>query len=155
MRKKERERMDSAFMAAVLAEAEDCVLSMISPEGPYAVPLNYVHVGDKLYVHCALEGKKTDLIRADGRVAFTVYTGVRILRKQSSTAYRSVCGTGLATIVEDREEKCAALEAIARRYDAACPVPIPDSALNRTAVVRVDIRTLTGKASHDESPDEA
>lgn len=155
MRKTERERTEPAFMAAVLEEAEDCVLSMMSPEGPYAVPVNYVHLDDKLYIHCAPEGRKLDLIRADARVAFTTYVGVRILRKQSSTAYRSVCGTGLAVIVEDREEKRTALDAIGRRYKAGCPVPTPDSSVDRTCVIRVDIRTLSGKCAHEDRTEDA
>lgn len=40
-------------------------LSVIGDGGyPYAVPLNFVSVGGKIYFHCAREGHKLDAVRA-------------------------------------------------------------------------------------------
>lgn len=147
MRRVQKERTDPAFMVAVLQEAEECVLGLTGPDGPYVVPVNFVYIDGKLYFHCAQEGHKLDLLQADPRVAFTVYTGVEVLPDVSSTAYRSVCGNGRGVILEDREEKRAALDAIARRFMADCPLPTPDAAVDSVAVVRVDIEVLTGKCS--------
>lgn len=147
MRRKEKERTDSAFMTDVLLEADDCSLAMTGADGPYVIPVNYVYIDNKLYIHCALSGRKLEMIADDPRVAFTAYAGARILREENSTEYRCVCGFGRAVLVQDMEEKRRALDAIAIRYRASCPAPTPDSAVLRTGVIRVDIESMTGKCS--------
>lgn len=147
MRRKEKERSDLSFMATVLQEAEDCSLAMTGADGPYVIPVNYVYTDGVLYIHCALSGRKLEMIAHDPRVAFTAYTGVRILREENSTEYHCVCGFGRAVLVQDMEEKRRALDAIAARYHAQCPVPTPDNAVLRTGVIRVDIESMTGKCS--------
>ena len=39
---------------------------------PYAIPLNFVYDGGKLYFHCAPEGHKLDAIRRCDKVSFCV-----------------------------------------------------------------------------------
>ena len=46
---------------------------------------------------------------------------------------------GTAIIVEDKEEKRTALDAITVRYKSLCPRPAPDSMINRVAIIRIDI----------------
>lgn len=99
---------------------------------PYAFPVNFVLLGDALYIHTAFTGKKMDLIRKNPRVGFSAYADVRIIREKATTTFRSVCGTGTAIIVEDKEEKRTALDAITVRYKSLCPRPAPDSMINRS-----------------------
>ena len=156
MRRKDRE-MDRAFALEVLDKAEWMTLAMTGEDGtPYCVPVNAVREGDWLYLHSAPEGAKLDLIRKDGRVAFSLAADVRIDREKSSTYYKSVCGTGRAVVVEDPEEKRLALDCLAERYAARCPRPAPDANVRRVAIIRIDILSLTGKRCLPEgvtSPD--
>ena len=108
-------------------------------------PVNFVLLGDALYIHTAFTGKKMDLIRKNPRVGFSAYVDVRIIREKATTTFRSVCGTGTAAIVEDKEEKRTALDAITVRYKSLCPRPAPDSMINRVAIIRIDIDSLMGK----------
>lgn len=59
-------------------------------------------------------------------------------------------GTGTAAIVEDKEEKRTALDAITVRYKSLCPRPAPDSMINRVAIIRIDIDSLMGKYAPGE-----
>lgn len=145
MRRKERERTDRAFMEQVLKDADTLWLSLNTEGAPYVIPVNHaVHKG-VLYVHCAAEGLKLDLIRRDPRVGFAAAADVRILRERSSTAYRSVCGSGTAVIVDDDEEKQTALAAIRDRYQAMCDLPAPAARLPRIGIIRIVIENLSGK----------
>lgn len=145
MRRKERERTDRAFMDAVLADTETLWLSMNTGAAPYVIPVNHVLHGGALYIHCAPEGLKLDLIRRDPRVGFSAAADVAILREKASTTYRSVCGTGRAALVEDEREQQAALAAIRERYRSICHLPAPAAMLAKLAIIRIDIESLSGK----------
>ena len=41
--------------------------------------------------------------------------------------------------------KRTALDAITVRYKSLCPRPVPDSMINRVAIIRIDIDSLMGK----------
>lgn len=145
MRQSQRECNAPEFFDEVFTRGEVLFLSLNTETFPYGVPVNFVFLDGRLYFHCALEGAKIDLLRRDGRVGFAVAADVVIAPEKSTTFYKSVCGTGLASFVEDTDEKRHALDALAERYGASCPRPTPDSALRHAALVRIDIKAMTGK----------
>ena len=156
---KDRFRADRDFIDGVLNDADDMVVALNDGDGaPYAFPVNFVLLGDALYIHTAFTGKKMDLIRKNGCAGFEMDTAhelVRadaacIIREKATTTFRSVCGTGTAIIVEDKEEKRTALDAITVRYKSLCPRPAPDSMINRVAIIRIDIDSLMGKYAPGE-----
>ena len=101
---KDRFRADRDFIDGVLNDADDMVVALNDGDGaPYAFPVNFVLLGDALYIHTAFTGKKMDLIRKNPRVGFSAYADVRIIREKATTTFRSVCGTGTAIIVEDKD----------------------------------------------------
>jgi nitroimidazol reductase NimA-like FMN-containing flavoprotein (pyridoxamine 5'-phosphate oxidase superfamily) len=51
----------------------------------------------------------------------------------------------LAVIVEAPAEKSSALDRIMEHYGAEGPFSYPDETLARTAVIRIEIESLTGK----------
>ena len=129
---KDRFRADRDFIDGVLNDADDMVVALNDGDGaPYAFPVNFVLLGDALYIHTAFTGKKMDLIRKNPRVGFSAYADVRIIR-------------------ENKEEKRTALDAITVRYKSLCPRPAPDSMINRVAIIRIDIDSLMGKYAPGE-----
>jgi len=107
------------------------------------LPFNHVWLDGHIYIHCALEGRKIDVLRRDGRVGFSTAVDVCIIREKSTTHFRSLCGTGRVSEVTDTEEKRRALDAISLRFDARCPRPTPDAALARVNILRIDVESLT------------
>lgn len=149
MRLKKRECNEEAFFDEVFTAAEDMALAMNTGDFPYVIPVNFAQEKTngtrRIYIHCAPEGHKLDLLRADDRVAFMLHTGVEIDREHSTTIYNCVCGTGLAVLVEDTVEKGRALDAIAMRYHARCHVPARPEDISRVAIIRIDVESLSGK----------
>ena len=149
MRLKKRECNEDAFFDEVFTAADDLALAMNAGDFPYVIPVNFVQKKTngtrRIYIHCAPEGRKLDLLRADGRVAFLLHAGVNIDREHSTTLYNCVCGTGRAVLVEDTAEKGHALDAIAMRYNARCHVPALPEDISRTAIIRIDVESLSGK----------
>lgn len=148
MRRKDRELTDPEQMLAIIDECQSVHLGMAGPDGPYVVPMCFAFDGAVVYLHCAREGRKTDMLREDSRVCleFSIPDGV----KESSTPsgwsmyYRSVIATGRAEILTGREEKSLALEMIMRKYSGK-EWKIAGPRVDGTCVIRIAVESMTGK----------
>lgn len=146
MRRTEREVKDVAFMHQVLQDAAEIYVAMNAEGAPYLLPFNFVFLDGCIYIHCAREGRKMDLLRADARVAFA--TAVDIQVEKTTTRYRSVAGTGTVELVEDDALKNKVLMALAQRFNAPCKFPVSPAKFSATQIVCIHVATLTGKYSH-------
>ena len=146
MRRTEREILDPEFMHQVLHGAQEIYIAINSDDAPYVLPVNYVFYNGGIYFHCALEGRKLELLRADDRVGFS--TAVDIKVENTTTRYRSICGSGTAEFVTDPTLKNEVLKAFAARYKAPCIFPVSEQTFAHTGVVCIHIEKLTGKYSH-------
>lgn len=134
---------DPALPGEILDRAETLFVAFQTGDFPYVLPVNHVWLDGHLYIHCAFEGRKIDVLRRDARVGFATAVDVRIIPEQSTTHFRSLCGTGRIREVGDQEEKRRALDAISLRFQARCPRPAPDSMLARVNILRIDVESLT------------
>jgi nitroimidazol reductase NimA-like FMN-containing flavoprotein (pyridoxamine 5'-phosphate oxidase superfamily) len=150
MRRKEKEIKDPAEIEAVLRSAQICRLGLCDKGIPYVVPLCYGYEDKVLYFHCALKGRKLDIIRDNNNVCFEVETDLDFVKHEEACKcgfnYRTVIGFGKASLVEGLDAKREALAIIMgqysdKRYD------FPESNVNGVAVVRIDIESMTGKRS--------
>ena len=146
MRRKEREITDPAVIEAMLREATICHLGLVDDGAPYVVPVTIGYDGKALYFHSAIAGRKVDIIRRDGRVSFNITSGVAVVDQQTTCTvkYRSLTGSGVATILSTPEEKLEALQVLSRQATGH-GATFPARALERTLVVRIDILEMKGK----------
>lgn len=150
MRKAQREIGDPERIRAVMAEAQVCRIGMCDGAEPYVVPMNFGLGEGCLYLHCAREGRKIEILRRNDRVCFEMDL-LRQIRQAATgcgwtARFASVIGTGRAVFVEDPEEKRRGLDRIMVHYAGeAGPFDYPPENLARTLVLRIDIESLTGK----------
>ena len=76
MRRKDREVTDFKKIVSILNDCDCCRLGLVDERGlAYIVPMNFGTETDgerlTLYFHCANEGKKLDIMRANSAVSFT------------------------------------------------------------------------------------
>lgn len=152
MRRSEKEITDRSEIDAVIRRSKVCRLGLSDHGQPYVVPLCFGYDGHVLYLHCAGEGRKLDILRQNANVCveFDVFEGVIEASKacQWGMRYQSVMGFGIARFIEDREEKRKALSLLMAQYTQdGFAVSIPEDAVTRTVIIRIDIRELTGKQS--------
>lgn len=149
MRRTDREIKDATAIRAILEEALVCRIGLSDNGMPYVVPMNYGLGENCLYLHCAAEGRKLDILGRNDRVCFEMD-----LMREIKTApepcgwgalYDSVIGFGRAVIMELPAEKRAALDRIMEHCGAKGPFPYPDETLARTVVIRIDIESITAK----------
>lgn len=104
MRLKEQE-LDRATVDEILKRCTNGVLSLQGDNGyPYGVPISYAYTNGKIYFHCAKEGYKVDLMKADPHVAFTVVAQDDIIPEDFNTLFLSVMVFGTVRLVEEPAE---------------------------------------------------
>jgi nitroimidazol reductase NimA-like FMN-containing flavoprotein (pyridoxamine 5'-phosphate oxidase superfamily) len=155
MRQTTREITDVKQIEAVIQQATVCRLALWDEGYPYIVPLNFGYADKALYFHCALEGKKLDLIRKNPRVGFELEGIAEIVPHTQnacawSAKYQSVIGQGTAVILNDPEAKRRALDVIMAHYAGENRSwEFPDEHLGKMLALRVNIAAMTGKQSKE------
>jgi uncharacterized protein len=144
---------DKQLMERIL-EAESVGYLGLSGDEPYVVPLNYTYADGRILFHCALEGRKLEMIRANPRVCFAVSRQATHPTEHSgqlcSTPYESVICWGAARIVEDVSERQQVLQAFQIRY-ATPEKPRASISLESTArcgAVEIVVTRMTGRRVH-------
>jgi len=128
-------------------------LAVTTEDGPYVVAVNYLFFDGSIYFHSASSGRKVEALRADARVSFLLdEAGPQVLWAQGcgiSQIYKSVICFGKAEFVEGPLEKRAILERIVQKYvPSRYPSPpMTDHNIEKTAVVRIVIESMSGKAN--------
>ena len=144
----------------ILANGLFGVLSMNGGDDyAYGVPFSYVYVPNSIYLHCALQGKKLDLIRRDNRVSFCVVQGAAPIFEAPDTfsmKYKSALVFGKIYEVNNDQEKLQGLIALVEKYFRGYPEQLElgkvkaAKSLEKTAVLRIDIDHLTGKVRREK-----
>lgn len=136
----------------LLREGSEGVLSLVDAEGlPYGVPLNYVLVGETLYFHSALAGRKIDAIASCDRASFCVLCDTTVVPAEFTTYFCSVIAEGRMRVVEDAEEKRSTLFALGLKYNddaAACEAEMA-SGIDRCVMLALEIEHVSGKEGRE------
>lgn len=132
----------------ILSEGEYGTLSTIGEDGyPYGVPMNYVYMNNKIYLHCANEGKKLDNIKYNNKVSFTVVGDYQLKPAAFTSSYKSVIAIGQANIVEGEEKKEVLQEFILKFSPGFKEKGFKyiDKAIEKTTIIEIVIEDLKGK----------
>lgn len=128
-------------------------LATVNPDGtPYNVPVHYVFCHNVIYIHGLPAGQKIENVKRNPNVCFNVYEMRGLLMDKeekpcdTNTAYASVVIRGTAQLVEDMDEKKAALSAVIQKYTPHLSrKEIPFNMLKGTAVMILSVCEMTGK----------
>lgn len=150
MRRKDRE-MNEAFAWEILDECSYSILSLVDhDEEAYGIPVSAIHDGKNIYIHCAKDGKKIELIPFQKRVCLTAVSRVVLKPFVFSTEYASGIFKGRISLVEEEQEKAKALRLICMKYAFEnlenCEKAIVKS-LNQTAVIKIEVDEVSGKCN--------
>ena len=150
MRRSDRAR-DRSFAFDVIDRCGHGVAALSTGgEGPYCIPLSLVRVGDDLFFHCALEGRKLDAMRGEPRVCMTFVGDAQVPAGRFTTYYESAVAFGRASEVTEEEEMVEALRRLCLKY---CPEDMElfgrevRRSLPRTGIWKISLDEVTGKSN--------
>jgi nitroimidazol reductase NimA-like FMN-containing flavoprotein (pyridoxamine 5'-phosphate oxidase superfamily) len=111
-----RGHFDRETVNAILDEAFICHVGFVADGQPFVIPTGYARVDDKLYIHGSQASRMLRTLAGglDACVTVTIVDGLVLARSafHHSMNYRSVLVFGHATLVDEPQEKYAALLAL-------------------------------------------
>ena len=122
---------------------------------PYCLPLSLVRVDNRLYFHCAKQGRKLDLLRRNPKVCVTFVGASEPAYVESNNTFtdyfQSAMVTGTASEVLEDDEKIEALRALCTKVT---PEGMSGDNFERavtgslavTGVWRIEMEEVTAKA---------
>lgn len=156
MRRTDREVKDINGVFDIVDRCSVVHLGMVDNGKPYVVTLNfgYDREGDTLimYLHCAMDGKKIDILRNNPDVYFQMdcvnefIKGITERPCSYCWRYDSVMGSGQVEFVEDIQEKTHALNRLIQHVGKTDEIfSFPPASFARTRVLRIRSNDITGK----------
>ena len=154
MRRKDREVTDPGMIREILNKCTHCRLGLYDGGEVYIVPMNFGYREEKgrytLYFHCAGEGRKLDILRANPRAGFQMDTDYALKLDERpcecSAGFASILGTGTVRFAGTPEEKRAGLAAIMTHTTGQeKPWEFPDASVDRVTVLRLEVEKLSCK----------
>ncbi len=150
MRKKEQEITDRSKIEEVIHNSTICRLALSDNNIPYIVPVNFGYENNVIYIHSALEGRKIDIIHNNPNVCIEFDIKAEIVAADKACdwgiKYQSVIGFGNASIIKNKDDKLYALRILMKQYSDEV-FAFSDDAVRRTAIIKVDLESITGKQS--------
>lgn len=152
MTRRERQVTDRDEIIEILDKSKVVHIGMIDGDEPYVVPMNYGYVleDDRLtiYLHGAKRGRKIDVMAKNPKVFFEMECDITpfegdVACKYGIT-YASIMGRGLATMVEDVEEKKKALSVLMKTQTGK-DFAFEDKMTTFVSIIRIDALEFTAK----------
>lgn len=152
MRRKDRE-VARENLTEIMEKCKVFRLGMVDGGQPYIVPLNFGYRekdgGLEIYFHCALEGRKVDILEKNPQVCFEMDCGHRLMTGETgcsySYEYESIIGTGEAAILADDNEKAFALTAI-MKHQTGENFEFTTQQVKNVGVWKITVENISGKA---------
>jgi nitroimidazol reductase NimA-like FMN-containing flavoprotein (pyridoxamine 5'-phosphate oxidase superfamily) len=146
--RRSKQLLSNEDTAAVMGRCTNGVLACLGDDDyPYAVPVSYVYLNNKIYFHSAKSGHKIDAIARNPKVSFSVVDEDTIVSKEYTTYFRSVIAFGKARIVEG-DEWLEAFRALVEKYSSDQVEEDKHEAIKgctQACIIAIDIEHITGK----------
>ena len=157
MRRKDREVTGFSEIMKIVEQCEIVRLGLSDGDYPYIVPMNFAYEvkGEQLYlyVHGAMAGRRYELLTQNPVCSFEMdkplYMDCITEMKDVTMRYLSVMGKATVTFLEGEDKKRAVDEVIMARHEETKHFTYNESALPRTAVLKLTVTEISAKANLD------
>ena len=152
---------DKKIIKKIIDTAEYGTLALCDTEGkPYALPINYVRIGDDLYFHGSKKGRKIEAIESNKQASFSIVETLSFVPSYFSTKedlacpatqfYRSVSIDGFIEFVDDYKEKVLALSKLMEKLQPegkyqSMSKAVYQKAIDATRIFKLIPNEISGK----------
>lgn len=152
MTRREQQVTDINEIIEILDKSKVVHVGMIDGDEPYVVPMNYGYILEDgkpvIYLHGARRGRKIDAIKANPKVFYEMCCDITPFEGEVACkygiTYASIMGRGLATLVEDVEEKKKALS-ILMKTQTGKDFQFEDKLTTVVSIIKIDTLEFTAK----------
>ena len=154
MRRNDREVIDNELIKDFISAEKIMRIGFCDNGEVYIVPVNYgfneTDGNYTLYFHGAMAGRKYELAQNTPSVGFEIDGNYELIGADTACGYSarfmSVIGTGELSLIDGAEEKKTALENVMKQAAGRTGLEYDDEVLSRTAVFRLEVKTMSCKA---------
>lgn len=152
MTRREQQVTDINEIIEILEKSKVVHVGMIDGDEPYVVPMNYGYILEDgkltIYLHGARRGRKIDAIKTNPKVFYEMCCDITPFEGEVACkygiTYASIMGRGLATLVEDVEEKKKALS-ILMKTQTGKDFQFEDKLTTVVSIIKIDTLEFTAK----------
>lgn len=155
MRRQERQVSDISQIIEILENNDVCRIALNDEQGLYIVPLNYGYefVENKLvlFFHGAKEGRKANIFyKGNQEVAFEIDEKVKLEGNADIACtytyyYKSIIGNGVASVVDNRDNKLHALKLIMKNITKKENFKYNDNSINNVLIMKIEVTSFSAK----------
>ena len=144
---------DKERMEDILRNDDIGYIAFVSDE-PYVIPINYTYSNGRILFHCALEGKKLDLIAENPTVCFAVSNQEGQPAPHGADEcdgrFQSVVCWGEARVIDDLAERTGILNEFQARFDRpdGPREPLTEERAKGCGAVEIVVTKMTGRLVH-------
>ncbi len=137
-------------MLDIIKRCDVCHVAFVDEDKPYVLAFNFGFDNDKLYLHCAKEGRKLDILSKNNNVCVYFDTDHEFFARNEEVAcsyrmrYRSVMIMGKAKLLVDIQEKISALKIFMKQYTERT-FELSKPAVDNVNIICIDIEKMTGR----------
>lgn len=133
----------------LLRDCEYAVVTTIDENGlPYSIPISQVVVDDKIYFHTSNKGTLKKIVGNGNGVSIVAVGKTELVPEKFTTSYESAIATGKIEVIEDKDEKLAALKAICEKYALSNMDHFEtaiENAFERTAIFKINVQKISSR----------
>lgn len=141
---------DENEMLEVISKCKVCHVGFSEDGIPYVLAFNFGYRDGVVYIHCAKEGHKLNILAKNNKVCVEFDADHELFARHEEVAcswrmrYRSVVAWGDAEIIEDYDKKVDALCVFMRNYsDLNFSFSTPS--VNNVTIIAIKITRMTGR----------
>lgn len=160
MRRKDREVKDMNKIIDIIDRCDIVRIGLSDGDYPYIVPLNFSYTANddkiSIYIHGAMSGRKYEMLKENPCCSFEMDIPVKMEciyeHRDVTMRYQSVMGKAKAVFIEDSDEKKRIIDdIIMARYEMTKNFEYNVKTIEHTAIIRLDVFEITGKANYEGS----
>ncbi len=135
----------------IIKKCKICRVGMVDGDDPYVLAMNFSYEDQTVWLHCAKEGKKVDILKRNNKVCLEFDADHKLFSRHEHVAcswrmaYRSVLIHGHAILIDDYDEKINGLKVFMKNYtdkDFEFSKPSVDNIL----IIKIPVESITGRS---------
>ncbi len=135
----------------VIGKCKICRVGMVDGDEPYVLAMNFGYEDQTVWLHCAKEGKKVEILKRNNKVCLEFDADHKLFARHEHVAcswrfaYRSVLIHGNALFVEDYDEKIKGLNIFMKNYSDA-DFEYSKPSVDNIFIIKVPVGSITGRS---------
>jgi len=138
-------------LEAIIKKCKVCRVGMVEGDIPYVLAMNFGYEDQTIWLHCAKEGKKIDILKHNNKVCLEFDADHKLFARHEEVAcswrfaYRSVLINGHALFVDDYDEKIKGLNIFMKNYSDK-PFEYSKPSVDNVQLIKIPIESITGRS---------